>query len=301
MLEASSANPFFIVGAQRSGTTMLRLMLNQHSRLCVPFESVFIPTFYRRLTEFGYLGQTANMQRLLDEIAADPWVIKGKLIPDKSSVLGRSPRDYAELVDAIFTTLASSQGKTRWGDKTPTYVLDIDVLWDMFPGCRIVHLVRDGRDVAQSLRHLSWGSRNLLKTAADWRWKVMLGRKMGRMIPDNYLEIRYEDLVTNPEATLRVICDHLGGITFEREMLNYSDTAKDSMPEASLRWHLSSVSKPDKSKVLQWKERLSVNDQILFDEVAGDALELFGYERAAHKPNLGTKIRRARYALLGYA
>lgn len=301
MTEASSGKPFFVVGAQRSGTTMLRLMLNRHSRLCVPFESVFIPHFYRRLTEFDNLEQIANMQRLLDEIAADPWVIKGKLIPDKTGVLARMPHNYPELVDAIFSTLASSQGKTRWGDKTPTYVEDIDVLWDMFPGCRIVHLVRDGRDVAQSLRLLSWGSRNLLKTASDWRWKVMLGRKMGRMIPNNYLEIRYEDLVINSEATLRIICDHIGGVAFEPEMLNYFDTAKDSMPEASLRWHMSSVNQPDKSKVQQWKDRMSVNDQILFDEVAGDILDLFGYERITHKPNLGTKIRRARYALLGYA
>lgn len=293
--------PFFIVGAQRSGTTMLRLMLNRNSRLCVPFESVFIPAFFHRLEEFGDLSCHSNLERLLDGIADDPWVVKGNLMPDRNAVLARDAKDYPGLIDAIFAALAARQGKCRWGDKTPGYVIDIDILWTLFPGCRIIHLVRDGRDVALSLRNVSWGSRNILKTAADWRWKVMLGRKMGRMIPDNYLEVHYEDLVSDPVTSLQRICAFIGDTDFEPGMLHYHETAGSEMPASSLRWHASSISAPDTGKVQQWQQHLSVEDQVLFEEVAGDALALFGYKRVSYRPTLGTRWRRTRYALLGHA
>lgn len=297
-MSPSGSNPFFVVGAQRSGTTMLRLMLNQHSHLCVPFESVFIPALYRRLHEFDNLRESALIEALLTAISDDPWVRKGGLIPDRSKVLSQQPKDYASLVDAIFTAYAQTQHKVRWGDKTPGYVIDIDVLCALFPDCRIIHLVRDGRDVVLSLAGLSWGSRDLFRNAADWRWKTLLGRKMGNMIGAHYLEVRYEDLVTHPSQTLERICDFLGE-NFEPGMLNYPLSAEQIMPRQSLRWHRSSVSAPDPSKAFHWRTRMPLSDQIVFEDVAGDALELFGYDRIRHKHTFGSRVRFARYALLG--
>lgn len=298
LMSSAKNHPFFIVGAQRSGTTMLRLMLNQHSRLCVPFESVFIPNFYYRLHEYSDLGEPANMESLLKAIAADEWVQKGKLIPDPAKVLDRCPRDYSSLIDAIFTAYAHAQNKVRWGDKTPSYVLNIDMLWALFPGCRIIHLIRDGRDVSLSLAKLSWGSRDIIRNATDWRWKVMLGRKMGSMIVDNYLEIRYEELVSEPSKTLEGVCNFLGE-RFELEMLNYPVYAKQAMPTQSLQWHLHSISAPDSTKIFQWRTQMSLSDQIIFEKMAGDALDILGYERRQHKPTFASKVRFARYALLG--
>ena len=292
--------PFFIVGAQRSGTTMLRLMLNAHSRLCVPFESRFIPDFCRRQAAFGDLRVIDHMRALLDAIAEDEFVRKGRLVPDKEAVLQRNPQTYAQLVDAVFASVASADGKQRWGDKTPSYLLEMDALWTLFPGCRFIHLVRDGRDVALSLKSLSWGSKDLLRVAQDWRWKVTLGRKMGRMVPDHYLEIHYEDLVASPRDTLRRVCEFIDE-PFEERMLCYSDTAVDAMPAGSLVWHRSSVRQPDGSKAGAWRTQLGRVDQAIFDGVAGDALAAFGYPRAGLQRSLATRLRFARYALLGRA
>ncbi len=292
--------PFFIVGVQRSGTTMLRLMLNAHSRLCVPFESRFIPEFFRRQAEFGDLKATGGMRAMLDAIAQDRFVRKGRLVPDEQAVLQRGPQSYAQLVDSVFAALAAAQGKQRWGDKTPSYLLEMDTLWTLFPGCRFIHLVRDGRDVALSLQALSWGSRDLLRVAQDWRWKVTMGRKMGRMVPDHYLEIHFEDLVVSPRDTLQRVCEFIGE-RFEEAMLDYSDTAADAMPAGSLVWHSSSVRPPDADKAGAWRTRMGRVDQALFDSVAGETLAMFGYPRSGARRSLATRLRFARYALIGRA
>lgn len=294
------APPFFVVGAQRSGTTMLRLMLNQHSRLNVPFESVFIPELHRRLPEFGDLAQPQNMKHLLEAACAHPFVVKGRLVPNPAAVLETSPASYADLVDAIFTHIAAARGKTRWGDKTPSYVREMETLWQLFPGCQFIHLVRDGRDVALSLKMLSWGSRDLVKLARDWSWSVTLGRKMGEMIPHNYLELRYEDLVCDPADSLSRVCNFIGE-EFEEVMLDYPDTAKGEMPSRSMIWHGSSVSAPNRGKVQAWRQNMCKSDQIVFDQVAGETLDLLGYERFDLRPTISSRLRFARYAILGHA
>src|SRR6185312_120382 len=154
--EGESA-PIFLVGAPRSGTTMLRLMLNSHPRIAIPFESDFIPKFYRRLEEYGDLGERQKVSRLLDEIAAQAFVERGKLIGDKSAVLASNARNYSQLISAIYTVYSRSHGKFRWGDKDPDNTLELDVLWNLFPGCQIVHIVRDGRGASNSLRKMEWG------------------------------------------------------------------------------------------------------------------------------------------------
>ena len=229
--------PIFVVGGQRSGTTMLRLMLNSHPHIAIPFESDFIPRFYRRLAEYGDLSSEKNVSRLLDDIAERPFVKRGKLVQDKEAILARYPRTYPDLIRAIYEVYAENEGKCRWGDKDPSYVTELNVLWKLFPNCRIVHIVRDGRDVAISLRELEWGSKNLFKLARDWKWQVTLGHKMGEMLaPEYYIEIRYEDLVLAPEQTLRRICYFIGESYFP-EMLSYHETATAIMPLDSLKYH----------------------------------------------------------------
>src|SRR5262249_45640831 len=120
--------PIFIVGFTRSGTTMLRLMLNQHPHLAIPFESGFIPPFYERLNKYGDLQSEEAVRRMLADIAAHPKVRKGRLVQDVEEIAARNIRGYADLIDAIFTVYAESKGKRRWGDKTPGYGYHLDLL-----------------------------------------------------------------------------------------------------------------------------------------------------------------------------
>ena len=293
--DGPAGEPFFVVGAQRSGTTMLRLMLNNHPRLAVPFESGFIPIFFQRLGEYGDLAQSGNVERLLHDICAHPKVEKGHLVPDAGAVLSRRIATYRDLVDAIFTEYAARKGKPRWGDKTPAYITELEILVQIFPSCRLIHMVRDGRDVALSLGGISWGSRHIPRVAEDWRWKTVVAHKIGTVLGERFLEVRFEDIVENPERELRRICGFLGE-PFDPAVLDYADNAEAEMPADSMQWHRTSTSPPDPEKVYEWKRRMPVADRILFEAVAGDALDLFGYELERRAPTVGSRIKALYYA-----
>ena len=292
-LNAESPVPFFIVGAQRSGTTMLRLMLNRHPKIGVPFESDFL-SVYNNLPGDGDLGDRRNVEKALDALAEEPLTKRGGVIEDPQAILAHSIDGFSALIDAVFSEYARTRGKLRWGVKSPHYVGELNRLWHLFPGCRFVHLVRDGRDVALSLRRVSWGSKHIPRVAEDWRWKVTLGRKMGEMIRGHYLEVRYEDLVRNPGCVLRVICEFLGE-SYDEAMLSYPVAGEREMPADSMKWHRNSVSPPDETKISSWKEKMSLSDQILFDEIAGPALELFGYESVNHPATLSSRLKSVYY------
>lgn len=290
--------PFFVVGSQRSGTTMLRLMLNQHPNLAVPHETAFITVFFRRLQAYGDLSRRENAARLLDDVAQHPLVVRGGHIPEKEAVLAYPIASFADLVDAILSEYARVRGKARWGDKTPFYTLDVDVLWRLFPGCKIIHLVRDGRDVALSQRRIRWCSKSLPRLAEEWRWKCTVCHKVGSVLgPQHYLELKYEDLVLDPEGCLRVICAFLEE-PFVAEMLSYPQTARQVVPGESLQWHGHSVQMPNPNKLFAWKHRLSAADRIIFEQVAGPALDLFGYERERNPSTLGSRLKNLYYSLV---
>jgi hypothetical protein len=185
---ASAANsPIFIIGCHRSGTTLLRLILDAHPNIsCGP--------------ETRFLADLAN-------ITADPnW--------QRMRLYG-FPKQYwhqriAALFDAFQSEYAHARGKVRWADKTPRYALCVDYLNELFPTCQVVHVVRDGRDVVASHRD-RWGYGSALKAVKKWPWYVATARAAGARLPaDRYHEVRYEDLVTDPEGTLRQLLDFLG-------------------------------------------------------------------------------------------
>ncbi len=289
-------SPFFVLGAQRSGTTMLRLMLNQHPHLVVPHETKFIVDFYRRLADYGNLATKENRIRLLNDMAEYDRENRCGHLKQIDDLLALPLTSYVEVVDAVMQRYVRVFGKRRWGDKTPSYTTDIEVLWQLFPGCQIIHLVRDGRDVALSQRGLSWGSENLPRLAADWRWKTLLCHKVGQVLgPEHFLEIRYEDLVQEPATVLGRVCAFLGE-SYTPELLNYPERAKTHMPDSSLQWHANSVRAPDVSLLYAWKQHLSTADRTIYEQVAGDALDVFGYTREYRPSSLNSKIKALYYA-----
>lgn len=290
--------PFFILGSQRSGTTMLRLILNRHSRLAVPHESKFIMAFYPRLRGYGDLSDLSNVKRLLGDIADHRAVREGQLLTDPSAVLSRDVTSFPKLIDAIMTEKARQMGKVRWGDKTPYYITHIDKLWELFPDSKIVHLVRDGRDVVVSQRKIEWMSNNVAKLARDWWWKTTLCHKVGSVRGDeSYIEIRYEDLITEPKRAVMATCEFLGE-SYEPGMLDFNQESAKEVPAGSLKWHQSSVAAPDPSKLGSWKHELSKSDRIVFEQNAGDALDLFGYPRERMSSTLRSRLKNFYYAAI---
>ncbi len=285
--------PFFIVGAQRSGTTMFRLMLNAHPGLAVPFETDFV-SVYEHLEGNRFADPEARA-KAVESWAREPLTKKARLLDNPARFVNLQDIDsFDALVSAVMQHYSRQQGKSRWGVKTPSFVTEIDVLKQLFPAAKIIHLVRDGRDVAVSMSKIRWGKKNVIRAARDWREKVMMGRKMGNILGEDYLELRFEDLVADPAQHLQEVCEFLGE-KFDPAMLDYHRSSRSAMPVDSQQWHQKSMSKPDTRKISSWKRNMSRSHQELFENEAGPWLRVFGYELTGRKPGLVAKLQRIYY------
>jgi Sulfotransferase family len=269
--------PFFVVGCARSGTTLLRTMLDGHPRLAVPDESHFViglaPRWWRP-------GGAATLDDILEHPKVQAWDVDPVTLRARSEAA--SPRGYAAMVDAVFSAYAAAHGKARWGDKTPGYVSYVPQLARLFPEARFVHVVRDGREVAASLAEWDWGARTAVSGAWWWAHKVRVGRRDGaRLGPERYLELRLEDLTASPEETLRRLCAFLGE-EFALAMLAYPDrVAASGRPVRRQKRHLV---RPPTSGLRDWRSGLGARDQEAVEEVCRPMLSACGYDAPAPRP-----------------
>lgn len=175
----TATRPIFVVGCQRSGTTLLRLMLDSHPNISCGPETRFLADFAK--------------------VTGEGW--------DRMGLYG-FPKAYwyekfAEFFDSFQTEYAKGRGKTRWADKTPRYALSLDFIDALFPDSHIVHVVRDGRDVVASHRD-RWGYRSAVKAVEKWPRYIRTAQAFGAGLPgDRYIEVRYERLVDDTESELR--------------------------------------------------------------------------------------------------
>jgi hypothetical protein len=214
---------FFIVGSGRCGTSLLKVMLEGHSRICLPpAETQAMPYFVNRY------GRHNPLSIDIDEFLGLPGVkamgVDRAEISARLNGEGKAP--LAEVFRAAFDAYTDARGKTIWGEKTPTNVLYMDLIADMFPDARFIHMIRDGREVAASLAEMPWGPSTPVKGAFRWVELVSGGRRYGADLTDSrYMEIKLERLVLNPTEELRRACSFLG-VPYEPQMHNYVERVK---------------------------------------------------------------------------
>lgn len=277
--------PIMIVGVDRSGTTLLSLMLDSHSRIAIPYESKFFIRYYMQRDKLGDLtiesGRQTLVLKILNERMVDRWEKKITI----NDVNLDNCVSLEKTISELFEAYARAFNKDIWGDKTPSYITHLDVLNKMFPDCRFVHIVRDGRDVASSLINQWWGPNDFTSAVYYWNEKVTCAKKMLKMLPDNrYIEVRFEDLVTEPEDILRNITDFLG-VEFEQNMLSgYLDTAASKIGDNIVKKvHPHLGESPSKTQALKWISSLPKVDQAIAFDIAGATLTELGYPRGATK------------------
>jgi len=283
----------FVVGVGRSGTTLLRLMLDAHPRLVIPAETHFVPA----LIERARAG--AATDDLVDEIvAARGWTDFG-LDPDRlrERISGLDRPDAAAILRAFYVLCAEREGKPRWGDKTPIYVERMRLIGRVLREARFVHLIRDGRDVALSRRRRGMGAgKPIADTAERWRRRIVAARRQARRLRGRYLELRYEDLVAAPEPALRRVCE-LIELGFDPVMLRHHERAGvrlselSDLPAAGGRRerageerkasHALSAEPATSARTGAWREQMSTAERVEFEAVAGDLLAELGYEVAS--------------------
>lgn len=188
-------------------------------------------------------------------------------------------RSYRAIVSRIFEAWMRREGKERWGDKTPQYVSHIDTLTEVFPGCQILHVYRDGRDVALSLLGKLIGPRNVYTAARFWKARVSEGRRAGAALPaGHYFEVRYESLLEDSEPTMRDVCDFLGE-RFDPAVLRPSLLPRLWRSRFGSPTSLELSPEIVHSNARRWAREMTAAERGLFESVAGELLETLGYER----------------------
>jgi hypothetical protein len=281
-----------IVGVPRSGTTLLRMMIDAHPLVSIPPETGFLPALAE--LEPGSDGaqawQTITGFHTWPDFQLDPQTLL-------ASIDRISPCSPAEAARAFYRLYAERFGKNRWGDKTPTYGTEIGRIASLLPEARFIHIIRDGRDVTVSVRGLWFRPGETIEACAeDWMRRLARTRELGSRVP-YYLEIRYEALVGDAEATLRVVCAFLE-LTFDASMLAYHAGAGARLEEHQARYADDGrliVSKaervrnqrfvmepPRTDRIGRWQAELTQAELNRFEAVAGEWLDRLGYRRSSH-------------------
>lgn len=271
----SGSAPIFIVGTQRSGSTLLRLILNAHSEIAIPEEARFLtPLLNKKNIEKPIKGHA--LSRLVKYLRANEqfrlWNYDAA--PFLNELAVRDSAMLAEVIDNMFSSFAQSEGKPLWGDKS-LFFGSVQLLHKLFPGARFIHIVRDGRDVFDSWRKMDASKSHPTVMALDWRYKLRsIERSLAKLPPDRTLTLRYEDLVASPDTVVRSICSFLG-IAFEPTMLEFHKTSGKYIGEHHSRLIFGAI---DSSNIAKWRKHLSSDDARLYELMAANHLRHYGYE-----------------------
>jgi Sulfotransferase family len=281
-----------IVGAPRSGTTLLRFMLDAHPLLAIPPETGFLMQSQYIQGE-GDVARDALFGLITGFPEAGPtWddfgLSKEELRLELELV---EPFGVAHGIRAFYRLYARQQNKPRYGDKTPLYCEHIDAIRASLPEARFIHIIRDGRDTALSLRPLWFApGKDITSLANQWQRLV---RKARSTAGEDYLEIRYERLLTDTERVLREICSFIE-LPFDSAMLRYYEGAPERLKqhvtrvdaagevvvthEQRVRQDKLLMEPPQRERIFRWKEEMTRAEQAEFEAAAGDLLQELGYE-----------------------
>ncbi|HKR05420.1 MAG TPA: sulfotransferase [Bacteroidia bacterium] len=290
--------PFFVIGNPRSGTSLLRLMLNSHPEICVPPECGFIEWWHEKysgwskknIPEKGKVDEYVN--DILSSKKMETWHIKKKNLKD--NILFYKPGNYADLCAVVcltFAQLKDKSGLKRWGDKNNYYIQKIDKLLSIFRDAQFILIIRDGRDVACSYRNIQKLetssvykpklSYKIDEIAIEWLSNNQNVLTFFELLPVHQKHIlKFESLVTDTKHELKKICMFLG-LNFSGEMLDYflHNRKGHDEPEEFIDWKKKTMEKPDPANSGKYKNELKPEEIKIFNSIAGEMLKRFNYKK----------------------
>ena len=257
---------------------MLRTMLNQHPALGMPKETKFLLGAWRRRDQWGDLNEPKNKTKLIN------WIVtrQGSRfdatgIPAEQAIehLKNAPPTLGSVLGAVFELYAIRRGSQRWGDKRPGYVRHINAIRSLFPDAQIVNVVRDPRAAIASMRRLGWYNGSIVEATDLWVRSVGAGvRANERLDASTIHDLRYEDLVEEPEHTIKGLIFFLNldqaGI---QAMMGYHRS--DDLP--TLEYHSRVATPLDKSRILGWESDLNTGEIAFIEKVTADLMNHYEY------------------------
>ncbi len=240
------SNPIFLVGAERSGTTLLRLMLDHHPQIAFQSEFEYAVDYFRE-HNFPVLNEYYKCLETNRLFQSSDFSIDFSL-------------DYPQLINSFLVQKRDRAGKAFVG---ATVHRHFDRLLQIWSDARFIHIIRDGRDVTRSCIGMKWAG-NVWTGIDRWIEAEQLWSQLKATIsPEQYTEVHYETLIAEPVKTLTHLCNFIG-TSYDPAMLSYAQTTTYDLPNAKLLW--------------QWKRKLSEREIQLVEAKIGDMLVERGYE-----------------------
>lgn len=292
-----TVNPYmFVVGAPRSGTTLLQRILDAHPLLTVPNDADFIwrapgvrgggdPPLTPKLVEWV---QERRVQSPIDPRGSQ--LARLELDEDEVARAAERASCWSEFVGAMYDEVSKKRGKRLAGQKDPTYAQRVWLLYSLFPRAKFIHIIRDGRDVALSMfdwakdkrpgKTSLWAESPAAYCALQWRAYVLAAVSDGAKLPEGqFMQLWYENLVASPAETAGSICRFLDIPFAVDEMTSFhvgkqTEGPADGGPAAD---RLKRAWAPPQKGARAWREVMSQDEVALFEAIAGDALVRLGY------------------------
>lgn len=281
-----------ITGCPRSGTNLLAQMLYRRFGIAFPFETHFLPNFWRFRWMWGDLSRHRNRARLLSAIYGyvHIWIRWGARDMDRdglraASLLSTRDRaseilagshDFASLVAGLYRSYADLRGARRWGDKSVYFKPPaLDALEVVLPGLKVIHLLRDGRDVTLSWRRTWFGPKTIEEAAQLWQNHVRTARDWGRRHPDHFLELRYEDLIADPNGAATELAAFVGATRGEASATSGPDELSAAMARSHDHALLAGPIIPDNQG--KWRTDMTPGEVARFEAIAHTGLARAGY------------------------
>lgn len=289
-------SPIFVIGTPRSGTTLTAKILGKHSRLFMPGETHYFDDIYYRRNQIGSL----NIDETFEKIAERLYTLYGRynepddqdfiqnLFPDIGSLSShiKGSKSYCEILERFMDVQKEHKGKNRWGNNAPKDIFNIKEILDCFPNAKFIVCVRDLRAFLYSYKgkwkntvsdfHTQRVKKLYHPVITSYLWKASMKQlsEVKRYIPENnYVIVRYEDLVSEPETTVKNICETIGE-QFEPEMLEI-ETHNSSNVSRSKGIFTSSIN--------LWETELTPEEIAVGQYIAGEQLIECSYKPVSVK------------------
>jgi hypothetical protein len=285
--------PVFVVGCHRSGTNLLYDTLLSAGGFAI--YRGYLPIYKMLIPRFGTLEKPENRKKVIETWLRSKGFRRSGL--DAQQLVAKlmvECRNGGDFIRIIMDGIARNQNVVRWAVYDADNVLHVPEIKADIPEVLFIHIVRDGRDIALSLKKMGgftpfpWDrkSRSLQETALYWEWMVRKGRHYGRQVSADYIEVRYEDLVCDPRRTLATLgrfLDH----DLDYDRLQSTGLGRLRESNSSFR----DEEQTERDPVNRWKERLSRQEVVGIEALVGKCLEEFGYSLTTSKQERKRRLR----------
>ena len=285
-----NTSPIYIGGLDRSGKTTLRAFLHSHPNIAIPAVGSNMWTYF--YNQYGNLENPENFERCLGDLLKYKHVIFLKPDPDRiRKEFWQGPPTYAHLFSLFLIHFAMNEGKPRWGVQTGLIERYADQIVKAYPGVKFIHMLRDPRDrYAGSLELWPDGKLRAGGSVSRWYYTTYLARRNMRKYPDSYTVVRFEDLIREPENTLKDICEFIGE-EYSPEMLTMPG-APEHRNKLIRRSKIKNDISPLSDEFIGIYKRIVPKEEVIFiQSFIGRLMQAYGYELENYHFSIRDKLR----------